>query len=620
MKIAIGLLVALVVMLLLAPLWGLFAALAFDGIVWVGSQLSSGTPRDGMLAFRAGVILGGLAAVASLLRVAWLDRDVGYLAAAVLAMVVFSLVLFGTGKAPARNVSSSIMSMDTVEAASGRRPDDIAWYSRSAYERDAAEKVVEIARDAARGNREEANAALQELRRWSNQRQLPPRQQQRLEYERAKERFLAGFRATDDPANAADARRERGLALEAMWAAMPEVTFSGMQLLTHRLGELGTALRLRTATDAADAPAPSLDTRLRDIVSLQEALLGYQPMTAALWENYAAIVVDSDEELAFGALVTAEMLTRGDGAAGAQPSLVQTYHRMIRTELQLHVNRLPETSAQRLAILSSRVAVLPWEENGGSAQAPNPDALASDRLRAERALPEALPVATGRGLLAEPPPSPPSPPSLFASRGEVVVDLPVSGFAAMHAPVTLPPSGVVKETYLVLAIDVLKSGAISSVLIEHSSGDPALDTRARNAARYWRAVGGVAAAGERRRVAVVFKPAPKQADTEPAIAERPEGVGASEFLGMLVAAKARSNPVRYPRQALNASAEGRVLLSITLSGRGRVQTVDIAQSSGHAALDKAARDAALGWHVSPGAATSEVDTVTLQVPVEFRGP
>lgn len=618
MKIAIGLLVGLVVVLLLAPLWGLLAALAFDGISWVGALLSSGRPSDGVLAFRAGVILGGLVALGSLLRVAWLDRDVGYLAASVLVVVVFSLVLLGTGRVPPRAVPVVATSMEAVDAMSGRRSGDVAWYSRSAYERDAADKVVEIARAAARGNREDANAALQELRRWSNQRQLPPSQQQRLEYERAKDRFQAGLRAMGDPANAADGRRERGLALEAMWEAMPDAALSGIQLLSHRLGDLGTALRLRAATDASVASDTALDTRLRDVLSLQEALLGYQPMTPVLWESYASMIVDSDEELAFGALVIAQMLERDSAGAGTQPSLVQTYQRMIRTELQLHAGRLPESSIQRLAILSSRVAVLPWDANVDNTQASNVDELISSRARAEQAMQEALSVATGRGLMAEPPPSPPSPPNLSASRGEVVVDLPASGFAAMHAPVTLPWSGVAKETYLVLAIDVLKGGAISSVLIEHSSGDVALDTQARNGARYWRAVGAVAASGERRRVAVVFKPAPKQAETAPPIVERPEGVGASEFLGTLVAAKARSNPVRYPRQALDISAEGRVLLWITVSGGGRVQAVDIAQSSGNAALDKAARDAALAWHVSPGGATSDVDKVTLQVPVVFN--
>lgn len=618
MKIAIGLFVGLVVMLLLAPLWGVLAALAFDGVVWTGQLVSTGRLTDGMLAFRAGVIIGGALAVLSLLRVAWVDRDWSYVFAALLLVVGFSLLLIATGKSPLRSVPATTTPEDAGNTLITQGAGPPEWHSRSAYERDAAAKVVEIARAGARGNLQQADVAMEELGRWSSQRLRASSRSERLDHDMAKTRFYAVLDADPDPGNAPGLRRAYGEAVTAMWAAVPDVGVGGVQLLAHRQKQLNSAMRLHAASAESANPDASLNTQLGEIVSLQEALLSYEPNTPALWESYAAMVVDSDEELAFGALVTAEQLLHKRSAEPAQPALIETYQRMMRTELQLHASLLPDTSIARLRILKARVAALPWVTVRGNTHEGESDGHGRTRASSEQALPQARGVVTGRGLKADGLLSPPSVPNMFASRGEVIADLPASGFAAMQSAVTLPYSGVAEETYLVLAIDVLKGGVITSVLIEHSSGDPALDAQARNAARGWRPVGGIAPSGERRRVAVVFKPAQKPVEIEQPAVERPEGVSTSQFLGMLLAAKARSNPVRYPRQGLSEPAEGRVLLSITLSGDGRVQAVQIVESSGSTALDKAARDAALRWHVRPGASTADVDLITLRLPVEFR--
>ena len=61
----------------------------------------------------------------------------------------------------------------------------------------------------------------------------------------------------------------------------------------------------------------------------------------------------------------------------------------------------------------------------------------------------------------------------------------------------------------------------------------------------------------------------------------------------------------YPREAVLQNQQGAVLLVIHVSPEGLVSTVDIAQSSGFAALDKAARDAVETWHFTPAVRDGE---------------
>jgi len=91
-----------------------------------------------------------------------------------------------------------------------------------------------------------------------------------------------------------------------------------------------------------------------------------------------------------------------------------------------------------------------------------------------------------------------------------------------------------------------------------------------------------------------------------------------EYLQELLASKARFNPPRYPSAAWSEGVGGRVVLAITLSGAGEVRNVVVANSSGNALLDKAAREAALGWSVSPEQTIANVGEVTLRMPVVFK--
>lgn len=66
-----------------------------------------------------------------------------------------------------------------------------------------------------------------------------------------------------------------------------------------------------------------------------------------------------------------------------------------------------------------------------------------------------------------------------------------------------------------------------------------------------------------------------------------------------VDAKFRNRQPVYPREAARRAQQGVVVLLIRVSPEGLPNSVDVAQSSGYALLDGAARDAVLGWHFLP---------------------
>ena len=55
----------------------------------------------------------------------------------------------------------------------------------------------------------------------------------------------------------------------------------------------------------------------------------------------------------------------------------------------------------------------------------------------------------------------------------------------------------------------------------------------------------------------------------------------------------------YPAEAVRRAEQGAVILLIHVSPEGLPAGVDIVQSSGYALLDRAARDAVMGWHFVP---------------------
>lgn len=77
-------------------------------------------------------------------------------------------------------------------------------------------------------------------------------------------------------------------------------------------------------------------------------------------------------------------------------------------------------------------------------------------------------------------------------------------------------------------------------------------------------------------------------------------------------------PPEYPRQARRRKQQGTVMLDVQVQPDGNPKQVRIAQSSGYAALDKAAQRAVIRWRFIPARRGSEVVEASVVVPVEFR--
>lgn len=81
----------------------------------------------------------------------------------------------------------------------------------------------------------------------------------------------------------------------------------------------------------------------------------------------------------------------------------------------------------------------------------------------------------------------------------------------------------------------------------------------------------------------------------------------------LAARRKLSEHLFYPPQAVAQGLEGEVRLLLTLDQEGKVLTAEVASSSGHAVLDRAAVNAAYAMHRLPGAGVRE-----MVLPVVFK--
>ncbi len=78
------------------------------------------------------------------------------------------------------------------------------------------------------------------------------------------------------------------------------------------------------------------------------------------------------------------------------------------------------------------------------------------------------------------------------------------------------------------------------------------------------------------------------------------------------------NPApRYPALARKRGIEGTVLLNVLVDRHGKVADLQIAETSGHKILDKAAIRAVERWIFSPGTTNNENTDMWVHVPVRF---
>lgn len=79
-----------------------------------------------------------------------------------------------------------------------------------------------------------------------------------------------------------------------------------------------------------------------------------------------------------------------------------------------------------------------------------------------------------------------------------------------------------------------------------------------------------------------------------------------------------NEPPKYPWRARVRGDEGRVVVSVWISAEGEAERLAVLQSSGHAALDRAAIEAVGHWHFEPARRAGAETASMLYVPVIFR--
>ena len=101
-------------------------------------------------------------------------------------------------------------------------------------------------------------------------------------------------------------------------------------------------------------------------------------------------------------------------------------------------------------------------------------------------------------------------------------------------------------------------------------------------------------------------------DTDAIVISGPHVIPAS------VDAKFRNREPVYPRDAVRRAEQGAVILLIHVSPAGLPSGVDIAESSGFMLLDRAARDAVLGWHFVPAVQDGQPIPFDMKLRVVFN--
>ena len=97
------------------------------------------------------------------------------------------------------------------------------------------------------------------------------------------------------------------------------------------------------------------------------------------------------------------------------------------------------------------------------------------------------------------------------------------------------------------------------------------------------------------------------------------GPGTAENGIVMIQARYRDTPrPSYPESARREGHEGRVLLRVLVDDQGRTRSVEINNSSGSAALDRAAAEAIQRWRFYPARYGDRPIESWLRIPIEFR--
>jgi protein TonB len=116
-------------------------------------------------------------------------------------------------------------------------------------------------------------------------------------------------------------------------------------------------------------------------------------------------------------------------------------------------------------------------------------------------------------------------------------------------------------------------------------------------------------------------PAPKAVDGDPgsgAAPRSPARVAGQPGADRNAQPASGNDPPRYPWTARLKGHQGRVVLSVWVSADGGAERLAVLQSSGYAALDRAAVDAVEHWQFQPARRGGHAAGSMLYVPVVFR--
>jgi periplasmic protein TonB len=117
----------------------------------------------------------------------------------------------------------------------------------------------------------------------------------------------------------------------------------------------------------------------------------------------------------------------------------------------------------------------------------------------------------------------------------------------------------------------------------------------------------------------IASPRVTPAATEPPVASGPPQVAALPIIPPQAISGRAGNPKPdYPAEARRRGLQGKVVLLVEVSAAGLPDSVAVASSSGHAALDQAALAAVQRWHFSPATRGGTPVAGTAQVPIQFR--
>ena len=98
-----------------------------------------------------------------------------------------------------------------------------------------------------------------------------------------------------------------------------------------------------------------------------------------------------------------------------------------------------------------------------------------------------------------------------------------------------------------------------------------------------------------------------------------QGSNGDGHTATLTQARYRETPKpNYPESARRKGREGTVLLRVLVDHEGRAKSVEINQSSGDDALDRAARDAIQRWRFIPARHGEKTVESWIRIPVDFR--